>query len=100
MKMIHKRIYKLALAALLVAPIVASCGQRGGLQRPDPLFRDLSPVEAAAPDARDEDANPDIIGQPNTNEFGGEIPDAAPTEPVQSAPLEETVPEPTDDTQE
>lgn len=95
-----KLVSGVVVAGVMVLPMLAACGQRGGLARPDPLFRDLTPVEATAPEAREEDANPDTIGQPSTNEFGGEVPDAAPTQPVQSAPLEETVPEPIDDTDE
>lgn len=91
----HNRLSKLALAAVLITPILASCGQRGGLQRPDPLFRDVTPVETAAEaEKREADANPDV--RPRTNEFGGEIPEAAPTDPVQTAPLEATVPPPED----
>lgn len=84
----------LALGGLMAAPMLAGCGMRGGLARPDPVFRDLTPDEAAAPDP--ELAEKETVS-PRVNEFGGDIPEAAPTDPVQSAPLDETAPE---DTQE
>jgi len=80
---------RLILAGLMTLPLLASCGLRGGLQRPDPIFKPAAesvPVEAATEPARES-----IIIRQRVNEFGGEIPDAAPTEPVISAPITESV---------
>lgn len=84
---------RMALSALLVLPMLASCGLRGGLTRPDPIFTPAAEaVEAElAPEAQVESIRESVIIRRRTNEFGGEIPDPAPTAPVDSAPLTESV---------
>lgn len=86
-----KPMLKLTLAVLLTAPMLASCGLRGGLARPAPIFGQTEPVLPPAPEpiAADTDARPEVVVRQRTNEFGGEIPDAAPTDPVVSVPLDD-----------
>lgn len=73
---------KLILVALVALPILAGCGLRGGLERADPIFKDVEPVGQAAP-------APEVVVRvrPRTNELGGELPLPAPTEQVESAAL-------------
>ncbi|MEO1473872.1 MAG: lipoprotein [Pseudomonadota bacterium] len=71
------KVFLVTLAALVG---LAACGLRGGLQRPDPIFRDVTPVERAAQD--EAEAVETVVEEPAFNEFGGEIPEAAPAEPV------------------
>ena len=80
----------LLLAGIVGLPLLASCGVRGGLERPAaPIIKSLEPapaepvVEKPAPFVE--------APRPRINEFGGEIPEAAPTEVVQSAPLESDI---------
>lgn len=91
--MTHRRKFasRLALAGLMMLPLVTACGMRGGLARPDPIIKErpVPPPVAPAPVAAEPQQS--TIVRQRVNEFGGEIPDAAPTEPVASAPLEDPV---------
>ncbi|MEO9970786.1 MAG: hypothetical protein ABJG15_13380 [Hyphomonadaceae bacterium] len=73
---------KLILVASVALPILTGCGLRGGLERADPIFKDVEPVDQAVP-------APEVVVQvrPRTNELGGELPLPAPTEQVESAAL-------------
>ena len=88
---------RLFLVGLIALPLVASCGLRGGLARPDPLFKDVKPVEAVQEEVQ-APVRQSVITRERVNAFGGEIPDAAPTDPVISAPI--TDPVSTDDKDE
>ncbi len=80
--------FMLALPALLIS--VSACGLRGDLERPGPLF---GPIEGDAPEAELVGATepfedePDANREPRFNEFGGVIPNAAPSEPVEEGGL-------------
>ena len=78
------------LAALLA---LSACGLRGDLERPAPLFGDVPPEGGAEAELADEaeafDDEPEAIEGPRFNEFGGVIPEASPSEPVEEAPLDE-----------
>lgn len=88
----HKIATRLILAGLLALPVLASCGLRGGLARPDPIFKKVAPVAAAEPEATaPATVRESVIIRQNVNEFGGEIPDAAPSLVVESAPLVDPV---------
>lgn len=79
---------RMGLAVLATLPLLAGCGLRGGLERPDPIFRNVEPVERIEL-PEEVETEPGVIIRERTNEYGGEIPDAAPTAPVQSTPLDE-----------
>ncbi|MEL7128959.1 MAG: hypothetical protein AAGK23_05385 [Pseudomonadota bacterium] len=77
----------IALIALLTLPLLPACGIRGSLERPDPIFRDLPDAEDVIEET---DVEPDETAQgPRINELGGEIPEAAPTEPIHSSAIGE-----------
>lgn len=80
---------RLILAALVTLPLLASCGLRGGLQRPAPILKEAEPKPVAPTVA--EPVRESVIIRRNVNEFGGEIPEAAPTEEIGSSPLTEPV---------
>lgn len=75
------------LFALVLLPIISACGLRGGLERPDPIFRDISSVEEVMDDVSE---TPEIEDT-ERNEFGGEIPDAVPIEPIYESPIDDPV---------
>lgn len=69
--------------ASIALSVLAGCGLRGGLERPDPIFKDVEPVAQAVEPA------PEVVVRvrPRTNELGGELPLPAPTQDVESAAL-------------
>jgi len=76
-------------AGLVALPLVASCGLRGTPQRAEPIFKSVEapkPPTVQAPEPRQS-----TLVRQKVNEFGGEIPDAAPTEEVGSIPLTDPV---------
>lgn len=83
-----KPVTKACLAILLVLPMFGACGLRGGLARPDPIFKSVSTVEDVMEDEAEAEAPaPEPETGPRLNDLGGEIPDAAPVEPVEEAPM-------------
>ncbi len=74
---------KTLLLAISALTLLAGCGSRGGLERPDPVFRDVKPVETRAEPAPEVE----VRVRPRTNELGGELPIPMPTDEVDSAPL-------------
>jgi len=87
-----KRTPSLLLAGLVALPLLASCGLRGSPQRAAPIF---TPAPAATapkpPTVQAPEPRQSTLVRQNVNEFGGEIPDAAPTEEVGSIPLTDPV---------
>ena len=81
---------QLILAGLVTLPLLGACGLRGGLQRPAPILQKPQVTEPAKPEVV-EPIRESVIIRKRVNEFGGEIPDAAPTEEVGSAPLADPV---------
>lgn len=79
----------LVLAGLVTLPMLASCGLRGGLTRPAPIFKE-APAVVEEPTVA-EPVRESIVIRPKVNEFGGELPAPAPTEPVGSTPLTDPV---------
>ncbi|MEO0881885.1 MAG: lipoprotein [Pseudomonadota bacterium] len=78
---------KVLLGILAAVTALTACGLRGGLQRPDPIFRDVPPVEQTV---EEEVVNEEpVIEGPSFNEFGGEIPDTAPVEPVTESAIDD-----------
>jgi len=82
---------KALIAAFAALPMLASCGLRGDLERPDPIFSEPAPEEAKIPEA-----SPVYVARqapvrrgPRFNELGGEIPDAATSTPVNEGGLGE-----------
>lgn len=75
------------IPALLAA--MSACGLRGDLERPEPMFG--NPEGAAEAELVTDDRpfadDPQAQRGPRFNEFGGEIPDAAPSTPVEEEPL-------------
>jgi hypothetical protein len=86
----HNCASRIIFAGLISLPLLGACGLRGGLQRPAPIFKDVPVSEPAKPETV-EPVRESIIIRERVNEFGGEIPDAAPTEEVTSAPLADPV---------
>ncbi len=85
---------RLILAGCVALPFLSACGLRGGLARPAPIIKSLDPAPPAEPEKEEAKiAAPvaKVVQRPRINEFGGEIPEAAPTETVQSTPLEDPV---------
>jgi len=74
---------KLVLVASVVLPALAGCGMRGGLERADPILRDVKSVEEVVEPAPEVE----VRVRPRTNELGGELPLPAPTQEVESAAL-------------
>ncbi|MEM7663683.1 MAG: lipoprotein [Pseudomonadota bacterium] len=83
-----KRTSKLFLGLLASATALSACGLRGGLQRPDPIFRDISPVERAVIEEEEKAETPDE--GPQFNEFGGEIPETVIVDPVTESAIDDT----------
>ena len=76
------------LTGVFALAVLGACGLRGGLERPPPIFSaDKPEPEIVFTPAAEE---PEEETGPQLNEFGGEIPEAAPTTPVISGPLEDT----------
>lgn len=84
-----KPMTKACLALLLALPMLGACGLRGGLARPDPIFKPVTTVEDVMEDEAETPA-PEPEAGPRLNELGGEIPEAAPVEPVEEAPMSDT----------
>ena len=82
---------RLFLAGLLALPIVASCGSRGGLARPEPILNRAPASEVVVETAAAEPVREQVVIRPRVNEFGGEIPEPAPTDPIASTPLTDPV---------
>lgn len=82
---------RLVLAGLLALPTLASCGARGGLTRPDPILKKAPVSEPVVEAAAAEPVRESVVIRPRVNEFGGEIPEPAPTEPIGSQPLTDPV---------
>ena len=76
----------LAISALT---LLAGCGLRGGLERPDPIFKDVKPIETPAEPAPEVE----VRVRPRTNEQGGELPLPRPVEEVGTMPVPEVEPE-------
>jgi predicted small lipoprotein YifL len=79
---------KTVLLAGCALTVLAGCGLRGGLERPDPIFKDVKPVEAVVEPAPEVE----VRVRPRTNELGGELPLPAPVEEVETAPLPDVQP--------
>ncbi|MEM8634300.1 MAG: hypothetical protein AAGF33_04915 [Pseudomonadota bacterium] len=80
-----KRTTKLVLGVAIAAMILTACGLRGGLQRPDPIFRDVAPVEQTIEQEVETEENEG----PQLNEFGGEIPETTEIDTVIESAIEE-----------
>lgn len=66
----------------------AGCGLRGDLERPAPIFGEGNDVEVELVDDSEAfEDEPEAVTGPRFNEFGGVIPDASPTEPVEESAL-------------
>ncbi|MEO0981900.1 MAG: lipoprotein [Pseudomonadota bacterium] len=80
---------KLKLCAIIVAgAALAGCGVRGPLERPDPLFGER-PADAPTARLPSQEEIDTLSETPRRNTIGGEIPETAPVDPVDEAPLEE-----------
>ena len=82
-----KRFAHLSLAALVALPMLAGCGLRGDLERPEPIFEE--PVEEAEPD---QVASTRVITNRTVirrNAEGGIIPNASPSTPVNEGGLDD-----------
>ncbi|MEM9668148.1 MAG: lipoprotein [Pseudomonadota bacterium] len=78
---------RVILVGLSAVVGLSACGLRGGLQRPDPIFRDVAPIEQTMEDELEAvEPEPEVS---NVNEFGGEVPDAAPVSPVEETAIED-----------
>lgn len=68
---------------------LSACGLRGDLERPEPMFGEPeASVEAElATEEKPFEDDPQARRGPRFNEFGGEIPEAAPVEEVEETPL-------------
>lgn len=98
MKPDARYISRLVLVGLVALPFLSACGLRGGLVRPDPIFRDVDAIEAVEVE-EEVTPNPEVVIRERTNAEGGEIPEPAPVAPVQSTPLDDLSlddPEPSD----
>lgn len=77
---------KRILLASMAISLLTGCGLRGGLERAEPVFRDVKPVKPVeqvvepAPEV-------EIRVRPKTNAHGGELPVPAPTREVESNAL-------------
>ena len=87
-------VMRLMLVGALALPMLAACGIRGGLERPDPIFGGGKPAaeetEEAAGKVLSEEEIAALTG-PRFNEFGGEVPIAAPTTDVKTEPLDDPI---------
>lgn len=89
----HRLATRLILTGLVTLPMLAACGLRGGLARPEPIFKE-APAAPVPAETTSQVTVPtptpipeSVIVRDRVNEFGGEIPDAAPTREIGSAPL-------------
>ncbi|MEL7482545.1 MAG: lipoprotein, partial [Pseudomonadota bacterium] len=69
---------KSSIVLVLACLVLTGCGLRGGLVRPDPIFRDVAPIEDVMDDeiAAEEPLVLEEPTGPRVNDFGGEIPEA------------------------
>lgn len=77
----------LALTTLLA---LGACGLRGDLERPEPLFGEATAEDAEAELPTNENVfkdDPTDDQGPRFNEYGGIIPDASPSDPVEEEGL-------------
>ncbi len=74
---------KTFLIGLSSLTLLAGCGLRGGLERPDPIFKDVQAVEEVVEPAPEVE----VRVRPRTNELGGELPLPAPAQEVRTEPL-------------
>jgi hypothetical protein len=80
------------VASAAALTLLSACGLRGDLERPEPLFGE--PAVAVEAELKTEEKpfadDPQAQRGPRFNELGGEIPDAAPAEPVEELPFPTT----------
>ena len=77
-----KRLTRIVISASIALPLLAGCGLRGELERPDPLFEEKE--EVVEPEPETVARNVTIIRR---NADGGIIPNAAPSTEVDEGGL-------------
>ena len=82
------RFVRLSLAAALTLPLLSSCGLRGDLERPEPLFEEK---EETVEEPEEVASNTVVTSRTviRRNAEGGIIPNASPSTPVSEGGLAE-----------